>query len=208
MLAMTTLVLIHGGLWEDGMDAERFWTTPGIVAGLQRRGLEVLAPNRPARAPSWAAEATLLGPGLPDRPVTLVAGSNGCSVAVRLALLRPDPIQRLLLAWPPTAGNPVVDARVGGDLAALGASPQVIDGLLAGQTLRGVTDAELATLQLPVGVLPSVPENRDHQRHTVDALLRRMSHARELPGCPEPPHPEFPSHLERFLTAVTQFAAS
>jgi len=208
MLAMTTLVLVHGGLWEDGMDAERFWATPGIVAGLQRRGLEVLAPNRPARAPSWAAEADHLAPTLPDRPVTLVAGSNGCSVAVRLALLRPDRIQRLLLAWPPSAGDPVVDARVRGDLVELGACSQVIDGLLVGQTLRGVTDAELATLQLPVGALPSVPENRVHQRRTVDALLRRVPHAREVPGCPEPPHPEFPSHLERFLTAVTQFAAS
>jgi pimeloyl-ACP methyl ester carboxylesterase len=170
MLAMTTLVLIHGGLWEDGMDAERFWATPGIVAGLQRRGFEVLAPARPLRAPSWAAEADHLAPTLPDRPVTLVAGSNGCSVAVRLALVRPDRIERLLLAWPPSAGDPVVDARVRGGLVELGASPQVIDELLVGQTLRGVADAELATLQVPVGVLPSAPENPVHQRHTVDAL--------------------------------------
>jgi hypothetical protein len=80
--------------------------------------------------------------------------------------------------------------------------------LLTGQALRGVTDAELATLQMPIGVLPSVPENPVHQRHTVDALLRLMQHVEKLPGCPEPPSPEFPLHLGRFLTAVTQFAAS
>jgi hypothetical protein len=79
---------------------------------------------------------------------------------------------------------------------------------LVGQTLRGVADAELATLRMPVGALPSAPENPVHQRHTVDALLRRVRHARKLPGCPEPPRPEFPAYLERFLTAVTQFAAS
>jgi hypothetical protein len=32
------------------------------------------------------------------------------------------------------------------------------------------------------------------------------AHARELPGCPEPPHPEFPTHLERFLDTVATFA--
>ncbi len=208
MPAMTTLLLIHGGLWEAGMDAERFWATPGIVAGLQRRGFEVLAPNRPPRAPSWTAEADQLAPTLPDRPVTLVAGSNGCSVAVRLALAQPDRLQRLLLAWPATAGDPVVDARVRSDLGEFDACSQVIDVLLTGQSLRGVTDAELATLQMPIGVLPSVPENPVHQRHTVDALLRLVRHVEKLPGCPEPPRPEFPPHLERFLTAVTQFAAS
>jgi pimeloyl-ACP methyl ester carboxylesterase len=208
MLAMTTLVLIHGGLWEDGMDAERFWAMPGIVAGLQRRGFEVLAPNRPARAPSWAAEADHLAPTLPDRPVTVVAGSNGCSVAVRLALIRTDRIQRLLLVWPPSAGGTRSSMRGSAATWSSSAPRQVIDELLVGQTLRGVTDAELATLQMPVGALPSAPENPVHQRHTVDALLRRVRHARKLPGCPEPPRPEFPVYLERFLTAVTQFAAS
>ncbi|HEX6454392.1 MAG TPA: hypothetical protein VF060_33645 [Trebonia sp.] len=36
---VTTLLLIHGGLWED-MDAERFWRRPGITGGPERRGLE------------------------------------------------------------------------------------------------------------------------------------------------------------------------
>jgi hypothetical protein len=36
---MTTLLLVHGGLWEAGMDAGRFWGQPGIVAGPEKRGL-------------------------------------------------------------------------------------------------------------------------------------------------------------------------
>jgi hypothetical protein len=35
---LTTVLLIHGGLWED-MDARRFWHQPGIVAGLTRHGV-------------------------------------------------------------------------------------------------------------------------------------------------------------------------
>jgi hypothetical protein len=52
---MTTVLLIHGGLWED-MDAERFWRKPGIVDGPQQHGIEVLAPDRPHRASSWTIE--------------------------------------------------------------------------------------------------------------------------------------------------------
>ena len=70
---MTTLLLIHGGLWDD-MDAERFWRLPGIVGGLERRGFIVIAPDRPRRAPPWAAEAEHLAKFLPGTPVTVVAG--------------------------------------------------------------------------------------------------------------------------------------
>ena len=42
---MATLLLIHGGLWED-MDAGRFWHGPGISARLKRHGFEVIAPDR------------------------------------------------------------------------------------------------------------------------------------------------------------------
>ena len=34
--------------------------------------------------------------------------------------------------------------------------------------MRDVADADLAALDLPVGVLPSVPEDPFHQRRTVD----------------------------------------
>jgi hypothetical protein len=48
---MTTLLLVHGGLWEAGMDADRFWSQPGIVAGLEKRSFDVLAPDRPEFPP-------------------------------------------------------------------------------------------------------------------------------------------------------------
>jgi pimeloyl-ACP methyl ester carboxylesterase len=204
---VTTLLLVHGGLWEEGMDAGRFWHQPGIVAGLQRRGFTVLAPSRRHQAPDWATEATHLAAALPGPPVTVLAGSNGCSAGARLALGFPSGITRLLLAWPATASDPTVDTRTHSDLARLGASPTVINALLAGQTLRGLTDGELATLKMPVGVLPSVPANPFHQRHTADALLRLLPWAEELPGCPEPPSPGFPPHLESFLDTVAAFAA-
>jgi pimeloyl-ACP methyl ester carboxylesterase len=96
---------VHGGLWEDAMTAHRFWTAPGVTAGLQQAGFIVLAPNRLQRAPSWEAEAEHLAAGLPERPVTVIAASNGCSAALRLALASPARVTRLLLAWPATAGG-------------------------------------------------------------------------------------------------------
>jgi pimeloyl-ACP methyl ester carboxylesterase len=202
---MATLLLIHGGLGEN-MDADRFWRAPGIIAGLKHHGFEVIAPNRLRQAPDWAAEADHLAPTLTGPPVTILAGSNGCSAAARLALDFPGTVTRLLLAWPATAGDPTIDTQYRTRLAGLGAASQVADVLLAGQTLRGLTDAELASLTNPVGILPSVPANPFHQRHTVDALLRLLPQAEELPGCPEPPHPEFPPHLETFLGTVAAFA--
>jgi hypothetical protein len=35
------VLLIHGGLW-DTMDADGFWRTPGIVAGLDRLVAEMV----------------------------------------------------------------------------------------------------------------------------------------------------------------------
>lgn len=202
---MGTLLLVHGGLWEE-MDADRFWHRPGIVGGLRSRGFDVLAPDRPHRAPTWTAEVDHLAGRLPDAPVAVVAGSNGCSVAVRLALAHPARIAGLLLAWPATAGDPGVDDRTARMLAGLGAAPEIVVGLLAGETLRGTTDADIAAIDVPVAVLPSVPENAQHQRRTVDALLRTVRHGVELPGTPESPRPEFAAHLDSFVDTVAGFA--
>ncbi|OKJ06761.1 alpha/beta fold hydrolase [Kitasatospora sp. CB01950] len=190
------LVLVHGGLWDEEMDAERFWGRTGVVAGLRGEGLDVLAPDRLMRAGSWAAEAEHLAARLPDGPVVLVGGSNGCSAAVRLALAVPERVRGLVLAWPATAGDPRVDGR----------APTEAAPLLAGGVLRGVADEELAGLRLPVAVLPSVPENPVHQRHTADALLGLVPGAVELPGCPEPPHPLF--RPEGLVAALAGFAAA
>ena len=130
---MTTLLLVHGGLWEAGMDADRFWGQPGIVAGLQKRGFDVLAPDRPHQAPDWAAEASHLASAL-AWPVTVLAGSNGCSAATRLALDFPGAVAALLLAWPATAKDPAVDAHDRRRLADLGAPDEVIGALLEGPT--------------------------------------------------------------------------
>jgi hypothetical protein len=35
-----------------------------------------------------------------------------------------------------------------------------------------------------------------------------LSRAKELAGCPEPPHPDFPPYLDSFLDAVAQVAAT
>ncbi|MGW7537049.1 alpha/beta fold hydrolase [Amycolatopsis sp. NPDC054798] len=195
----STLFLVHGGLWDD-MDASRFWTLPGITGGLRRTGRPVLAPDRLRRAPDWPAEAAHLATFLPRQPVAVVAGSNGCSAAVRLALAFPDRVDRLLLAWPATA----VD--VSAELAARGAGQETIDALLSGQTLRGATDDELAALAMPVSVLPSVPDNPFHQRRTVDSLRQVLPGCAELPGCPEPPRPGFESHLDGLLASISRFA--
>lgn len=183
------LVLVHGGLWED-MDADRFWVRPGVVAGLAAAGVEVLAPDRLPRPDSWAAEVEHLLRVLPEAPATVVAGSNGCSVAARLAIEHVRRVERLVLAWPATAGDPTVDewSRQHG----------VPEGMLAGETLRGVTDAELTSLRVPVAVVPA--DNLFHQRLTSDALLRTLPGAVELPACPEPPRPDFdPAQLVETL---------
>lgn len=202
---MTTVLLIHGGLWEE-MNADRFWHQPGIVSGLQRHGVHVLSPDRLRRPQSWTSEAQHLAIQLPDHPVIIVAGSNGCSAAIRLTITAPERVERLLLAWPATAGDPQVDTRTRLGLAALGAKPHVLNTLLNGQTLRGTTDDELASITKPVGVLPSAPENPFHQRRTVDALLHILPTAAELPGCPEPPHPAFPPYADSFVRTVVEFA--
>jgi len=208
------LLLVHGGLWER-MDADGFWARPGITTALRHRGLDVTAPDRLRHAPSWEAEAEHLAASLPDRPVTVIAGSNGCSAAVRLAVAHPDRVERLLLAWPQTCGDADVDARTRTGLAELGAAPATIEALLTGTALRGVSESELTSLAIPVGVLPSVPENRMHQRHTVDRCWERSlgrascpaarsRRARTSPRTSTPSRPRLPrsSRPERVRTVL------
>ena len=201
---MSSVLLVHGGLWGE-MDARRFWVLPGVVAGLRELGWTVLAPDRLVRAESWAADADHLSGALPDGPVTVIAGSNGCSAAVRLALSRPESVRGLLLAWPATGGDPAVDARTRDALRAGEAAVSTVDTLLAGETLRGVSDVELRRLRPPIGVLPSVPENPYHQHRTAEALVRLAPDAVSLPGGPEPPQPDFATHRPAFLATVDRF---
>jgi hypothetical protein len=199
------LFLVHGGLWED-IGAEWFWARTGVVAGLTALGHQMFAPDRPRQAPNWQVEADALAAALPMAgSVTVLAGSNGCSAAVRLALSRPAGLDRLILAWPATAGDPVLDARQREELTGLGASGAVIDELLAGRTLRGVIDAELSSLTIPVAVIPSTVDGPVHRWHTVDTLCRLIPGAVRLPACPEAPRPTFPPQLPGFLASVDGF---
>jgi pimeloyl-ACP methyl ester carboxylesterase len=178
------------------MDAERFWVKPGVVDGLIEAGFEVVAPDRPTRPGSWAEEVELLATALSARRYAVVAGSNGCSVGVRLAIDRPHLVERLVLCWPATAGDAGVDS-----LQAEAGS------LLDGQTLRGVTDEELTGLTVPVGIIPSDPPNRFHQDITVAALRRLLPSAVLTPGFPEAPRPEFIQHQDAFLATLIALLA-
>src|SRR5207244_3899751 len=178
------------------------------VAGLERLGFTVVAPDRLRRPPSWTADADHVHAAVAavaageDEPLTVVAGSFGCSVAVRLALDSPDLVARIVLAWPAALSDQFTAIRFRAGLARLGAPARVLDALLRTGTLPGTTDAELGALSVPVGVIPAVPPDPFHQRGTVDALLRLLPSAAELPGCPEAPRPEFPPHLVSFLASV------
>jgi pimeloyl-ACP methyl ester carboxylesterase len=207
---MDEVLLIHGGLWED-VGADWFWRRTGVVDGLSGRGLTVVAPDRLRRAASWTAEADQLAAvvrGRPggERPMTVIGGSFGCAAAVRLALDFPGLVRRLVLAWPASLADQFTAIRVRAGLARQGAAASVLDALLGPETLPGATDAELSGLAVPVGVLPAAPPGPVHPRLAVDALLRLLPSAVELPGCPEPPRPEFPAHLGSFVDSVSAFA--
>lgn len=204
---MPTLLLIHGGLWED-IGADWFWGRPGILAGFERLGFTVVAPDRLRRPVSWTADAGHVLAAVPGGPVTVLGGSFGCSVAVRLALDSPGRVEHLVLAWPASLSDQFAAIRMRASLARLGAPARVLNALLGDQTLPSVTDAELGPITAPVGVIPAVPPDPFHPRSTVDALLRLLPSATELPGCPEAPRPEFPPHLESFLASVAGFAGS
>lgn len=181
------VVLVHGGLAE-AMDADTFWVRPGMVAALARRGHDVRAPDRNTTPTSWRRAAEDAAKDLPRRS-TVVAGSNGCSVALRLALDRPDLVDRLVLLWPATAGDPAVDRTVPIDAA----------HLLDGGTVRGVTDAELATLDLPAVVVPTDPEDRWHRHRTARALAELLSGATLLEPAPVPFRASFPAVVDELV---------
>ena len=206
------VLLIHGGLWEDG-GADWFWRRTGVIDGLERRGLSVVAPDRLRRAPDWAAEAAHLAAavresGLAGPSLTVLAGSFGCAAAVRLALDFPGLSGRLILAWPASVADAFTMVRVRAGLSRQGASGKTLGALLGTGALPSAGDDELRGLSLPAGIIPSVPPNALHPRAAVDALLRVLPSAAELPGCPEAPRPEFPSHREAFLDTVTAFASA
>ena len=115
------VLLVHGGLF-DPMDGRRFWVRPGVADDLVAAGYRVLVPDRrfgsgrtqaPFAIHSWDVEALDLRTVLDHGGVAgahVVAGSNGCSAAIRLALTRPDRVRSLLLCWPATPDPALDDA--------------------------------------------------------------------------------------------------
>jgi pimeloyl-ACP methyl ester carboxylesterase len=216
------VLLIHGGLWEDTR-ADSFWRRTGVADGLERRGFTVIAPDRLRRAADWTAEARHIADAVgltgrnglgassgtgAARGLTVVGGSFGCSAAVRLALDFPGTAGRLVLAWPASLGDQFTTIRIRAGLSRQGARGPVLDALLGAGTLPGTTDTDLGTLDIPVAIVPALPPDPLHPRSAVDALLRLLPSAAELPGCPEAPRPEFSADREAFLDAVTNFARS
>jgi pimeloyl-ACP methyl ester carboxylesterase len=121
-----SVLLVHGGLW-DAMDAETFWSTTGITAGLSAAlpPNSLLAPDRPQRPSGWDVEVAALSKHLTARPgpVRIVGASNGCAVAVLLALKFPELVDRLLLAWPATGDDAAANERARLWMLSRGARP-------------------------------------------------------------------------------------
>ena len=203
------VVLVHGGLHDEPpMTGARFWEASGVVRGLRGRNVEVVLHERPMQPSSWREEADALLATIDasghDR-VALVAGSYGCSVALRVLLDRPERVARTMLCWPATAGDRVIDelARiiitdVHGEAAA--------NALLRGRPIRGVEADELATLDGELVIYPSMPENKAHQRSTVMELLASVPGSMMVGGSPEPIDDDFFEHCESFVATVEAFS--
>ena len=186
-----TVLLIHGGLGED-MGADRFWVQPGIVGALESIGANVIAPDRDTTPSTWTDAANEMSAFLRE-PAVVIAGSNGASVALRLAIDRPELVAQLVLLWPATAGDRVVDDAL----------PSTVAHLLAGDAVRGVTDGELQSIRIPVAVMATDPENQVHQYRTVDRLVELIPGAiRITERFPESPRPEYAPRHDDFFTVL------
>lgn len=111
------VLLVHGGLHER-MDSRRFWEASGVAGAVAAAGYRVLLPDRrwlgggttaPVSEHTWALEGDDLAAVLRHAgaaPALVVAASNGCSAALRLALDQPELVAGLVLAWPPLREDP------------------------------------------------------------------------------------------------------
>jgi pimeloyl-ACP methyl ester carboxylesterase len=205
IIIFSDLVLVHGGLYE-GMTAQRFWIDTGVAMAFTQLGFKVLAPDRVKGPRSWVEEASHLANEIDTiGSAHILAASNGCSTAARMAIATPNRVRSLLFCWPATAGDPQVDAFTRRNLVESGCSPQGAEALLSGGVLRGVTDAELSALTMPVGIMASDPPDLFHQRVTVDRLLLTIPNALELGSFPPPFAPGFPQALPNFCRAIERF---
>ena len=155
-------------------------------------GYFVDASDRDTTPTSWSRAADQAAAAI-LRPATIVAGSNGVSVAIRLAVQHPSLVRKLVLLWPARTGDLRLDQQL----------PAGAAHLVAGDTIRGVADAELGALTLPVAVMASEPENPIHRRSTALRLVTLIPNAVPIePGFPEPLRPEFRAQLDAFVDAL------
>ena len=203
------IVLVHGGLYDDPpMTAADFWIATGVAGALSKAGLEVIVHERPAEPASWAEEGEALAATIEaagHQRVALVAGSNGCSAAMRLVLDRPELVARTMLCWPATAGDPVIDGLASVIITDTH-DDEVAATLLDGFPIRGVTRDDLAGLEHEVVIYPSLPENKIHQRATVFELLDVIPDAILVGGSPEPTDDAFAEFLDGYVAVLTAFS--
>lgn len=189
---MASIVLIHGGLHEP-VSAHDFWVRTGVTDALSERGIDALTPDRLTAPTAWSDDADHVVEQLTPSagPLPLLGGSNGCSTAALIASTQPALVSRLALCWPVTAGQDHAQEGWLREHITSTHGAEVSERLLAGGVLRGVDDAALAALTIPLAVMASDPDNLVHQRETATALLELLSGASALPPMPEPPSPAF-----------------
>ena len=203
------VVLVAGGLYDEPpVTAQWFWVETGVAPMLSRRKVEVVVHERPSEPRSWVEEADALAATIEEsghERVALVAGSQGCSAAMRLMLDRPELVARTLLCWPATAGNPVIDGLAHTIISDVHDEASA-EELLAGSPLRGVSADELASVSGEVVVYPSMPESQAHQRSTVSELLSTIPGVMLVGGSPEPFDDAFADFVEGFVDLVEAFS--
>lgn len=202
-------MLVAGGLYDEpAVTAESFWVKTGVAPMLRGRNVEVVLHERPTNPTSWTEEAEALAAtitqGGHDR-VAIVAGSNGCSAALRLLVDRPELVARVLLCWPATAGNAVIDGLAHTVIADVH-DAEVAAELVSGRPIRGVEPDELAAVSSEVVVYPSMPESQAHQRKTVAELLASIPGVMMVGGSPEPFDDSFADFLDGFVDLVEAFS--
>ena len=203
------VVLVHGGLYDEpAMTGTSFWVDTGVAPMLRGRNVDVIVHERPAQPTSWAEEAEALAATIEASghdQAAIVAGSNGCSAALRLLLDRPELVARTMLCWPATAGDLVVDglARI---IITDAHNDAAADQLLDGRPIRGVSPEELATIDGEVVLYPSMPENQVHQRSTQTELLTTLPGIILVGGSPEPFDDAFGDFVEGFVNMVEAFS--
>lgn len=203
------VVLVPGGLYDKPpVTAQWFWVETGVAPMLTRRNIEVVVHERPKAPRSWVEEAEALATTIDaagHERVALIAGSNGCSAALRLMLDRPELVARTMLCWPATAGHPVIDG-LAHTIISDAHDQAVAEELLSGSPLRGIMTEELASLTGEVVIYPSMPESQAHQRSTITELLTTIPDVMLVGGSPEPFDDAFADFVVGFVDIVEAFS--